>query len=247
MKEFLKNNFLILAAALVVLGLLGYIVISSIDRKNEVKELKRTILLKDSLVKVREGQYTKLVNDMKSSSDLKKEVKEIDPRVSEDIKKAKEKPIMITTTKVVPVVKTTTDTVYVNGETDRKIVSYYPNPDSAFIKHTSVLTGASASSTWEFKPLKLNVIVTQQKDGMYRARLIGPNWLQAEEVTVNSLPLTPVVEKKLRFMAGVGAGFDFYTNKPNLGVYTGIKYNNTIILLNGATNQVVSVGVVKIF
>lgn len=247
MKEFLKDNFLIISAALVILGLLGYIAISSINHKKVEHELKRTILKKDYLIKVRDGQYTKLVDDMKTLSDLKKEVKDIDPEVSEDIRKAKEKPIIITTTKVVPVTKTTIDTVYVEGEKDRRIVSYYPNPDSAFVKHTSILTGANSTSTWEFSPLKINVIVTQQKDGMYRARLVGPNWLQAKEVTVNSLPLTPVLEKKLRFVAGVSAGFDFYKNKPNLGVYTGIKYNNTIILLNGATNQVVSVGVVKIF
>ena len=82
---------------------------------------------------------------------------------------------------------------------------------------------------------------------MYRARFIGPSWIEAQEVTVNSLPLSPITERKFKFLLGASGGYDFNYRNISAGIYTGFRYKNQIVLVNGNTNKVVSLGYIKEF
>lgn len=245
--KFLKNNLLTLTLIAIIIGLFIYLTFNKIGTDKQISNLKDSILLKDSLKKIRDGEYTKLVNDNKSKSDLEKEVKNSSPQTYKDIKKAKEKIVSNTNISVKPTGKVTRDTVYIDSTGTRRFTSYYPNIDSAFVTHRSVITNSIATNTWEFKPLKLNVIVTQQQDGMYRARLLGPKWIEAQEVTVNSLPMASITEKRFKTLLGASGGYSFNDKDLVVGIYTGFRYKNTIILLNGATNKVVSLGYIQEF
>lgn len=245
--KFLKDNAVTLFLIGVVLALLIYLTFNKIGTDRQINSLKDSILVKDSLKKIRDGEYTKLVNDMKTRDELEKEVKDTSEQTYKDIKKAKEKIVSNTKVSVKPSTKVTRDTVYIDSTGTRRFTSYYPNKDSAFVTHRSVITNSIATNTWEFKPLKLNVIVTQQKDGMYRARLLGPKWIQAQEVTVNSLPMTPINEKKFKTLLGASGGYSFNDRDIVVGLYTGFRYKNSIILLNGSTNKVVSLGYIQEF
>lgn len=242
-----KKNLPIILSGLAMLVLILYIVFSSISHTNQVDELKQTILQKDSLGKVRDGEYTKLVNDTKTKSDLDKEVKEVSKDAYQDIKKNKEKIVNNTGISVKPITKVTIDTIYVDSSGTRRFTSYYPNRDSAFITHNTTINNNLATNKWDFKPLKLNVVVTQQKDGMYRARLIGPKWIEAQEVTVNSLPMNSITQKNFKLLVGASGGYSFNDKDIVLGVYTGLRYKNKIILIHGETNKVVSLGYIQEF
>ena len=247
MKNFIIKYYKLIIVSLIIIGAFSLILIQNSELKSDLVEYKRTILKKDSLEKVREGEYTKLVNDLKTSNDLKKYIKEISDSTYQDIKRNKEKPLIITKVTTVPKTIQTIDTVYIDTLGVRTITSYYPNKDSMYIKHTSVIKDKESKNTWEFSPLKLNVIVTQQKDGMYRARFVGPSWIEAQEVTVNSLPLSPITERKFKFLLGVSGGYDFNYRNVSAGIYTGFRYKNQIVLVNGNTNKIVSLGYIKEF
>ena len=247
MENFILKYYKLIIVALIFIGAFSFILIQNVGLKSDLVEYKKTILQKDSLEKIREGEYTKLVNDLKSSNDLKKYIKEISDSTYQDIKRNKEKPLIITKVTTVPKTIQTIDTVYIDTLGVRTTTSYYPNKDSMYIKHTSIIKDKEAKNTWEFSPLKLNVIVTQQKDGMYRARFIGPSWIEAQEVTVNSLPLSPITERKFKFLLGVSGGYDFNYRNVSAGIYTGFRYKNQIVLVNGNTNKVVSLGYIKEF
>lgn len=247
MENFILKYYKLIIVALIFIGAFSFILIQNVGLKSDLVEYKKTILQKDSLEKIREGEYTKLVNDLKSSNDLKKYIKEISDSTYQDIKRNKEKPLIITKVTTVPKTIQTIDTVYIDTLGVRTTTSYYPNKDSMYIKHTSIIKDKEAKNTWEFSPLKLNVIVTQQKDGMYRARFVGPSWIEAQEVTVNSLPLSPITERKFKFLLGVSGGYDFNYRNVSAGIYTGFRYKNQIVLVNGNTNKVVSLGYIKEF
>lgn len=247
MENFILKYYKLIIVALIFIGAFSFILIQNAGLKSDLVEYKKTILQKDSLEKIREGEYTKLVNDLKSSNDLKKYIKEISDSTYQDIKRNKEKPLIITKVTTVPKTIQTIDTVYIDTLGVRTITSYYPNKDSMYIKHTSIIKDKESKNTWEFSPLKLNVIVTQQKDGMYRARFVGPSWIEAQEVTVNSLPLSPITERKFKFLLGVSGGYDFNYRNVSAGIYTGFRYKNQIVLVNGNTNKVVSLGYIKEF
>lgn len=232
--------------AVIFILLLSLITRESINT-SKINSLKETILSKDSLYKVRDGQYTKLVNDTKSKSELTKEVKSELPQTYQDIKKAKENIISHTKVSVAPKSTTTIDTVYIDTLGIQKFDSYYPNKDNYFVKHKSTIDKNVATNLWEFNSLKLDIVVTQQKDGMYRARLAGPEWIEANEVTVNSLPLTPLTERKLKFLLGGSGGYSMNDRNIVLGIYSGIRYKSNIILIHGGTNKVISGGFIKEF
>lgn len=248
MKTFLTDNLLSIVLILLIIGGLIYFSLQERKYDQQISNMKDTILAKDFLIKIRDGEYTKLVNDTKTTKELKEELKTIvSEQLYKEIVKNGEKITNNTTIRVVPTTKTLLDTVYIDSSGTRRFTSYYPNKDSAFITNQATITGNIASSTWSFQPLKLSVVVTQQKDGMYRARLIGPTWIQAEEVTVNSLPMTSINEKKFKFLLGASGGYSFEDRSMVVGVYTGIRFNNKIILLNGGTNKVVSIGYIQEF
>ena len=247
MENFILKYYKLIIVALIIIGAFSFILIQNAGLKSDLVDYKKTILQKDSLQKIRDGEYTKLVNDLKSSNDLKKYIKEISDSTYQDIKRNKEKPLIITKVTTIPKTIQTIDTVYIDTLGVRTITSYYPNKDSMYIKHTSVIKDKESKNTWEFSPLKLNVIVTQQKDGMYRARFVGPSWIEAQEVTVNSLPLSPITERKFKFLLGASGGYDFNYRNVSAGIYTGFRYKNQIVLVNGNTNKVVSLGYIKEF
>ena len=247
MENFILKYYKLIIVALIFIGAFSFILIQNAGLKSDLVDYKKTILQKDSLEKIREGEYTKLVNDLKSSNDLKKYIKEISDSTYQDIKRNKEKPLIITKVTTVPKTIQTIDTVYIDTLGVRTITSYYPNKDSMYIKHTSIIKDKESKNTWEFSPLKLNVIVTQQKDGMYRARFVGPSWIEAQEVTVNSLPLSPITERKFKFLLGASGGYDFNYRNISAGIYTGFRYKNQIVLVNGNTNKIVSLGYIKEF
>ena len=166
MEKLVIKYYKLIVVALIIIGAFSFILIQNSRLKSDLADYKETILKKDSLEKVRDGEYTKLVNDLKTSNDLKKYIKEISENTYKDIKKNKEKPLIITKISTVPKNIQTIDTVYVDTLGVRTITSYYPDKDSMYIKHTSVIKDKESKNTWEFSPLKLNVIVTQQKDGM---------------------------------------------------------------------------------
>lgn len=247
MENFILKYYKLIVVALIIIGAFSFILIQNAGLKSDLVDYKKTILQKDSLQKIRDGEYTKLVNDLKSSNDLKKYIKEISDSTYQDIKRNKEKPLIITKVTTIPKTIQTIDTVYIDTLGIRTITSYYPNKDSMYIKHTSVIKDKESKNTWEFSPLKLNVIVTQQKDGMYRARFVGPSWIEAQEVTVNSLSLSPITERKFKFLLGASGGYDFNYRNVSAGIYTGFRYKNQIVLVNGNTNKVVSLGYIKEF
>lgn len=247
MENFILKYYKLIIVALIIIGAFSFILIQNAGLKSDLVDYKKTILQKDSLQKIRDGEYTKLVNDLKSSNDLKKYIKEISDSTYQDIKRNKEKPLIITKVTTIPKTIQTIDTVFIDTLGVRTITSYYPNKDSMYIKHTSVIKDKESKNTWEFSPLKLNVIVTQQKDGMYRARFVGPSWIEAQEVTVNSLPLSSITERKFKILLGASGGYDFNYRNVSAGIYTGFRYKNQIVLVNGNTNKVVSLGYIKEF
>ena len=96
MKNFIIKYYKLVIVSLIIIGAFSLILIQNSRLKSDLADYKETILKKDSLEKIRDGEYTKLVNDLKTSNDLKKYIKEISENTYKDIKKNKEKPLIIT-------------------------------------------------------------------------------------------------------------------------------------------------------
>ena len=87
MENFILKYYKLIIVALIFIGAFSFILIQNVGLKSDLVEYKKTILQKKKKKKIREGEYTKLVNDLKSSNDLKKYIKEISKRTYLNIKR----------------------------------------------------------------------------------------------------------------------------------------------------------------
>jgi hypothetical protein len=96
---------------------------------------------------------------------------------------------------------------------------------------------------WSFGKLPLQIVLTEEKRGIWKSRLIGPDWLVVDSMSVNSLPAeqyTENKERKLQFMVGGGYNKSLSPNGPNsIAVGGGVNlFSNHNILLNLAISPI---------
>lgn len=248
----MKNSFNnILLIILIILIIFLSWKISWIRGENEdiVDELKKSIISNDSLVKEAEGRYVKLVNYYNTENDLKEQLKESNKELYNVIKKDGEK--ILSLTKAIIVLQDQVNSGFgsINSSDTNKINLNlkYPNDIDPFIKWDGSINRKTAyyNGKWSFGHLPLQIVLTEEQRGLWKSRLIGPDWLKVDSMTINSLPNKDYCDnelKKLQFL--IGAGYiKSLTNQSNaISVGTGVSFNGKHnILLKATTNKEVGV------
>ena len=59
--------------------------------------------------------------------------------------------------------------------------------------------------------------------------------------------MNKITQKDFKTLLGASGGYSFNDRNIVVGVYTGFKYKNKIILIHGETNKVVSLGYIQEF
>ena len=234
----------------VILVLVGLLIYQSWVSKREqnrlyekIQEGNKMILELDQLTKENNGQYTKLVNYFNSEKDLKEQLKKENNELYNLIKKQDEKLLMINNTIISLEGKMSEGFGNIN-EKDTNLIDLklnYPNDDKSFITWGGFVnrTNGFYSGNWEFGELPLQIVLTETDRGMWRSRLIGPEWLTVTSMEINSLPL-PQIETPSNFGLLVGGGYinSFDPNGVNgLSVGTGVRFKDHYLLINGTTNR----------
>ena len=72
----------------------------------------------------------------------------------------------------------------------------YPNSSESFINWNGKIDTKNLTylGEWKFGKLPLQVILTETSNGMWSSKLIGPNWLIVDSMTVNSLPPSEIAK-----------------------------------------------------
>jgi hypothetical protein len=86
--------------------------------------------------------------------------------------------------------------------------------------------------------------MTETDRGLWRSRLIGPDWLVVDDIEVNSLPpenfQDPTQKDPRKFGFTMGGGYvrSFDATIPHgLSVGAGLYYKKHAIIVNGTTNK----------
>lgn len=234
----------------VILVLVGLLIYQSWVNKREqdrlydkIQEGNKMILELDELTKESVGQYTKLVNYFNSEKDLKEQLKKENKDLYNLIKEQEEKLLMINSTIISLEGKLSEGFGSIN-EKDTNLIDLelnYPSNEDNFISWGGVINRNDGfySGEWKFGELPLEVILTETERGMWRSRLIGPDWLTVKSMEINSLPL-PQIEETPNFGLLVGGGYlnTFDPNGTNgLSVGAGVKFKNHYLMINGTTNR----------
>jgi len=85
----------------------------------------------------------------------------------------------------------------------------YPEDKNPFITWDGSVNKNTAyyKGEWSFGKLPLQIVLTEEKRGLWKTRLIGPDWFKCDSLMVNSLPAEQYTEnkaRKLQFLVGGG-------------------------------------------
>jgi hypothetical protein len=241
-----KENVLIGLIVLLILFLIGGAWHSKNEQRKLYKEIQKgnkMIIDMDRTTKEGNGQYAKLVNYFNTEKDLNKQLKEQNKDLFKLIKKQNERLLMINNTVITLQGQLTEGFGTINKEDTNRIdlKIKYPTDGESFITWDGFVNRKTAfyKGEWKFGKLPLQIILTETDRGIWKSRLIGPEWLIVDSMEINSLPL-PTIEKQsnLSFMLGGGYINSFKQNGTNaISVGAGVRFKNHNLIINGTTNQ----------
>jgi uncharacterized membrane-anchored protein YhcB (DUF1043 family) len=211
--------------------------------QDKIEEGNKMIIKMDKLTKEGDGQYAKLVNYFNTQKDLNNQLKEQNKDLYKLIKKQDERLLMINNTVITLRSEISNGFGSIN-QTDTNLIDLklkYPSEGDNFISWDGVVNRKNAfySGEWSFGKLPLQMIMTETDRGIWKHRIIGPDWLIVDSMEINSLPL-PTVEKPKNFGILFGGGYihSFNNNLPNaVTVGVGARFKSHNLIINGTSNQ----------
>lgn len=244
------SNYLIIGLCAAILFLLWKNDFSNRGRDRELDEIKKSIIEKDRLVKEKDGTYAKLVDYYNSEKELKNQLKKSNDELFKVIKKQNERILSLTNAVVSLQGQVSEGNGSINSTDTNKIDLNlkYPNDGDPFIHWIGNVDRRNAyyKGEWSFGKLPLQVVLTEEKRGLWKTRLIGPDWLVVDSMMVNSLPpeqFTQLQPRKLQFLVGGGYTKSLSPTGPDaINVGFGLNlFDKHNIIINTNTNKEVGV------
>ncbi len=190
----MKEKFLYVF--ILILSLL--LVFNHCDKINLEKDLSEQIrvnnieIVKNSkLIKEKDGQYSKFVNNFNEQKDLLNQLKEENKNLYKTLKNNDEKLLMINNSLI------TLKSKIIEGfgkfnPNDSNLIDLalkYPEEKDWFVSWNGSVHKKTAhyKGDWVFGSLPLQIILTETEKGIWNSRLIGPEWLKVQKMEVNAL------------------------------------------------------------
>jgi len=245
-----KDKILIGLIVILILLLIGSHLKNQYDRSkmfDQIQEANKHVLKLDKVKKEADGQYAKLVNNYKTEKDLKRELKKRNNKLYSRIKNQNEDIIMLNRTVISLKSERSTGDVTVDpiDSNSLDLNLRYPESDTAFIKWTGSISliDNKYEGDWTFNKFPIEIVLTETQRGLWNSRLIGPDWLSVDSMTVNSLPKNKIADDKTKsfgFMLGGGISNSLNVNEPSaIRIGGGIYFKNSTLLINASTRNIV--------
>jgi hypothetical protein len=241
-----KFNTILLLILIIIIIFLGWRINSIKDANEDAKDaLKKSIIMNDSLTKEADGRYAKLVNYYNTEKDLKEQVKESNKELYDVIKKENEKILSLTNAVITLQGAVSEGFGHVDPKDTNKIglTLKYPDDKEPFINWIGSVDKQSAfyKGEWSFGKLPLQIVLTEEKRGIWKSRLVGPEWLKVDSMTINSLPAEDYNNLGLRniqFFVGTGYIKSLAKGPNAFSVGGGLSYKGKHnLLLQATTNK----------
>lgn len=216
----------------------------------EIDELKKSIIASDKLTKEANGRYAKLVDYYASERDLMKELKESNRDLYKTIKEQDERLLSITNSII------TLDSKIVQGfakpdpvDTNKLNLSLkYPDEKDPFVYWDGWVNKQTAAykGTFTFGKLPIQIILTEESRGLWKSRIVGPEWLKVDSLSIKSIPpeeYSSVKPKNIQWLVGASYVYNLNSTGQGLGVNFGLNlFDRHNVILGANTLNQVSVG-----
>lgn len=215
-----------------------------------IKNYKSELIESDSLRKISDTKYQKLVDDRLTNKELISYLKSTNKELYDIIKSENKKPISYTIIQAQP--ETKTETIPINkeerdGQIFTTFYDYYPNKINPFIKYSGEIYTDSIKGKFDFNSLDIGIVISEKQKGLFEADLDAPEWLNVKKLEVKSLPLEKVDTKNFSLLAGGSTGLSLTTYRPVFEGKFGFSTKKSIWIVEGNTNSEVKIGLLKKF
>jgi hypothetical protein len=242
----MKDKILYGLIIILVILLLGSTWYSRYEQKKlyqKIEEGNKIIVESDETTKEDDGQYAKLVDYFNTEKELNQQLKSQNKELYNLIKKQDEKLLMINNT-VISMKQELAEGFGNINEKDTNLIDLklnYPTDGDSFITWNGYVNRNNAfySGNWNFGKLPLQVVMTETDRGLWKSRLIGPDWLLVDSIEINSLPL-PTIEEQGNLSLILGGGYikSFDPNGINaVSIGGGLRFKDHKIIVNATTNK----------
>lgn len=233
-----------------IILLLAFLYSKLNNKDNLLSDLERKMQIeRDSLKEHYEGRYSKLIDDYNTEKSLNKDLKEHNKKLYDEIKDSNDR--IVSLTKTVLKLKDGTKVITLPEPIKEKdtLSFYYPNKDSSFVTHTLMFENLKTiRSNWEFKPIKLDMVVTETEKGIFKVDIDTEKFIEVSSFEMKSLPMTPITRPTkdyFKWTYGAGIWKDPYTYGVDL--YGGVKLGNVNALLRFQPSSRPQIGFTLLF
>lgn len=227
----------------VIIILLTIVLLFSINRCSNTKktivdkyetELRKEKLKRDTLQKINEGLYSKLIADTLKKKELEKEIKELGIKLKEAL--------AVGEIELQPetIIKEVIDTVYIDSlKRTAYIKDFYPDKEEVFVEYSANIDieKGTTSSRWEFRPIPINIVMGYNDKNELVVLSKVPEYIKINNLSLQSRPQEKTKKKTFGWITGVGAGIDLDNKYKYLTLNTGIRISKSYLMIGAGTNN----------
>jgi hypothetical protein len=202
------------------------------------QNLRVTKIRHDSIVKIADGQYQKLVADTLTKVQLKN-------LAYKYIALKKREPVSVTTIEAGPKsLQKRTDKVEIK-EDSLFIEDYYPDKLKPFLKYTNNISLKTklGNSNFKFSTIKITQVVTKKENGLYQIDFIAPDFLDVKSIDVQSEPMAKEKKDNWGTLIGVDYGKNLESQRNIFGINIYKRYKKFYIGASIDSDKIVRGGI----
>lgn len=223
---------------LILLFMSGFFVSKHFSDKSKEKikrELRIERIKNDSIKKVAEGHYSKLIADTLTKKQLKKRVKELEFKIENPIE---------TGLIVLDFDEKETNTKGVKKDSIIKIEDYYPSKENPFIIYNASIStfDYTTRGIFQIKNLELLTAKGTNKDGTTSFGLKVPKYITVSSLDIQSKNNYQPKRSNFGYLLGGQLLMDYNTNEVHAGVNFGVRYKKTYLTIGTTTNKTIQTG-----
>ncbi len=240
-------------STLAIMGALLFIwfIVDRRSTESKIEKLRKEIIYKDVLVKEKDGQYKKIVNYYTTKKELAESLKKHNSTLAKELKDKNERILILTHSVITFKEKKNivTGVIIEKGDSTVKFEAFYPDKEKFFVKHSGLvsLKNSNLTSDWSFGKMPIDLVISEDKNGIWNYRISGSDFLVVDKLTVNSLPRKEFVapENKIKlfsFLVGGGLQQNLITKQYSLKAGAGVQIRNkSMVMVDVNTKNMIGI------
>ena len=236
LEKIYKNlvSFILLGVVVVLLITFFQIKKDNQHLQEQVIAYQKEIIQLDTLRKISDGNYSKLVDIFKTEKDLMSDLKKSYIEVYNHVKSNNEKLLALNQYFISFKNKLDSGIATLKDSNSYEMKLFYPDQSDWFVNWNGIISKNTGNynGAWNFGQLKFGVTLTQQTNGLFKSYITGPKFLMLDSIKVESLPpVIPLKERNLEFLLGGGYRFNIDQTKKAFVIGAGFQWKNSNMLL----------------